>query len=186
MNLDQLVKGAKNGDKKATYEILESLKPFIIKTSKTIFIKGYEMEDLIQIGYVTLMKAITNFKCENNNKFLTYAVSAIKNNFYYEIRKRCRQNSEISLNIKNEEDLETIDLLCSNENIEDNLICKEMNKELELALRKLTDEERNLIIYIYFSGNKMKKYAEEHNINYIALAKKKSRILKKLKKLIES
>lgn len=78
MNLEMLVTDAKNGDKEAAARILESFKPFIIKTSKTIFLRGYGMEDLIQIGYITLLKAIMKFKPQGNNKFLPYAYQLLK------------------------------------------------------------------------------------------------------------
>lgn len=181
-----LVISAREGDKNATAEILERLRPFIVKTSKSIFLNGYEIEDLIQIGYITLLKAIMKFKSDGNNKFLPYAISAIKNNYYYEIRKKCKLNAESSLNIKIQEDFEIIDNICSEENIEESLINKEINANLLGAIGKLTEDEKDLIIQFYFIGNKMKDYAESHNINYTALAKKKGRILAKLKKLMES
>lgn len=84
-----------------------------------------------------------------------------------------------------EDGIEVIENICSDENIEESIISKEINNVLLNALNKLTEEERNIIIDIYFNGNKMKDYVETHNINYIALAKKKSKILKKLRKMIE-
>lgn len=185
MNLEELVLKAKNGDNEALVEIINRFKGFIYKTSKEIYINGYDTEDLLQIGYMSLINAVFKFDLNKNKNFTSYVSSAIKNNFYYEIRQKSRYNAESSLNKELDEGIEFIENLVSDENLEEKVLLKEDIYSLYKALKLLSPEERELINYVYFKHGKLKEYSKIKNMNYVTCIKFKEKILKKLKKLME-
>jgi len=185
MELEELVLKAKKGDEDALVEIINRFKGLIYRTCREIYIKGYDTEDLLQIGYTTLIKAVHKFDLSKNKNFTAYASSAIKNNFYYEIRQKSRYNVESSLNKELEEGIEFIDNLVSEENLDEKILHREDISSLHKALKLLSPEERNLIDYVYFKHGKLKEYSRLKNMNYVTCAKFKERILKKLKKLMK-
>lgn len=184
MDLETLVLEAKHGNKAALEEIIYRFKGFIVKTIRGIYISGYEFEDLSQIGCITLIKAVQKYEPTKNSNFVSYATSAIKNNFYYEIRQKCKINAESSLNLETEDGLIIMDNLSSEENIEETVVFEESMSELKSALSQLSKDEMDFIQFVYLDGGKMKAYSDLHNVKYITLVKKKERILKKLKKLL--
>lgn len=184
MDLETLVLEAKRGNEAALEEIINRFKGFIVKTIRGIYISGYEPEDLLQIGYMTLIKAVQKYESYNNSSFVSYATSAIKNNFYYEIRQKSKIHSESSLNLETEDGLIIMDNLCSEENIEETIMLEEDKRKLMAALSLLTEDESDFIQFVYFHGGKIKEYSDLHNIKYVTLIKKKERILKKLRQLL--
>lgn len=186
MKLENLVMEAKNGNEEAFEEIVNRFKGFIYKICKETYIAGYDTDDLLQIGYTTLIKAVQKFDLNKNNNFTAYATSAIKNNFYYEIRQKSRYNAETSLNKELDEGIEFIENIVSEEDVEKEFLLKESIKELNNALMKLSPNERELIQHVYFNNGTLKEYARLKNMNYVTCTKLKERILKKLKKLISN
>lgn len=90
----------------------------IVKNYTKLFKKyGYELEDLMQIGYFTLYKASYLYKDYDNTKFYTYVVKAITNAIYREIKanetlKRNVLNNSLSYDKKiNDSDESYIDIL---------------------------------------------------------------------------
>ena len=184
MKLEILVEAAQKGNKKAMEEIIVRLMPFIIKKSRGIYIKGYDTEDLIQIGCISLIKAIKSFDMGVGKGFLPYATIAIINNFNYEIRQKCRCNHEYSLNTKNPEGMEFMDILTWDMDLEKEVILKEDCNKLKLALEKLSSQDRALIKYVYFNHGKLKDFALMANASYDCIVKRKYRALKKLASLM--
>lgn len=180
-DFDFLLEKAQVGEKTAVEEILIKLKPFIVKQATRYFIKGYEVEDMIQIGNLSLLKAIRQYKWKPGRSFFSYALTAIKNNYYYEVRQKCRTNSEESFfNAEGEETF--LENLTAEVNVEEEVIQKENQRELREILDKLSGEERELIDAIYFKGMTLKEYALLKGVNYITLVKRRNRLLLKMRK----
>lgn len=68
---------AKDGDTVAMNELIEINLPLVSSISKKFLNRGYDYEDLFQIGSMGLVKAINNFDTSYNVKFSTYAVPMI-------------------------------------------------------------------------------------------------------------
>ncbi|MBU5317429.1 sigma-70 family RNA polymerase sigma factor [Clostridium bornimense] len=179
------IKLAKNGDKLAVEEILESFKKFIIKQCNKIYIEGYDKEDLIQEGYISLIKAIEKYD-ETKGNFVAYGTRAIVNNYYMMIRNRAKYNGTASLNKSNDENIELIDIIEGNENIEEKIILKEDVKSVIEAINNFSDDDKKLIINLQISKIPGKQLAKELGISYLALCKRKERALKKLRLKLEN
>ena len=70
----QLIPLAKEGNTEALNKLIEANLPLVTSISKKFTNRGYEYEDIYQIGCMGLVKAIKNFDEKYNVKFSTYAV----------------------------------------------------------------------------------------------------------------
>lgn len=95
----QLIKLAKEGDKVALDSLVELNLPLVSSISKKFLNRGYEYDDIFQIGCIGLVKAVNNFDNSFNVKFSTYAVPMIMG----EIKRFLRDDGiiKISRSIKN-------------------------------------------------------------------------------------
>ena len=73
----ELIKQAKEGNKKAQEILVEENTGLIYSVAKRFVGRGVEMEDLIQIGSIGLLKAVDHFNASFEVKFSTYAVPMI-------------------------------------------------------------------------------------------------------------
>lgn len=94
----ELLNLAKNGDSEAMNKLIEMNLPLVMSISKKFLNRGYEYEDIFQIGSIGLVKAINNFNTDYNVKFSTYAVPMIIG----EIKRFLRDDGmiKVSRNVK--------------------------------------------------------------------------------------
>jgi RNA polymerase sigma-E/F/G factor len=95
----ELIKLAKNGDKIALEKITENNLPLVTSICKKFLNRGYEYEDIFQIGCMGLVKAVNNFDSKFNVRFSTYAVPMIMG----EIKRFLRDDGiiKVSRSVKN-------------------------------------------------------------------------------------
>jgi RNA polymerase sporulation-specific sigma factor len=184
--IETLVLKAKSGDKYSLEEVLNKFTPFIIKTARSIFISGMGMEDLIQEGYISVMKAVKSYDIYRNRSFIPYAVNAVKNNYFYMIRQKARYNSDISMQTSIGEGITLGDTFEDDLDIEEDYVCREDLTRLKAALDKLTYEERcEILSYFNDDGKSLKQIAEDKSIKYTTLIKRKNALVSKLKRNIK-
>ena len=96
----QLLSLAKAGNKEAMDKLIEMNLPLVSALSKKFLNRGYEYEDIFQIGSIGLVKAVNNFDASFNVKFSTYAVPMILG----EIKRFLRDDGiiKVSRNLKTE------------------------------------------------------------------------------------
>jgi RNA polymerase sporulation-specific sigma factor len=155
---------------------------------------GINIEDLISIGTIGLIKAINTYKPDKNIKLATYASRCIENEILMFLRKTAPQRGEISIDEPLNTDWDGNELLLSDvlgtENdeiirpIED-----EVDKELlRKALDKLSKREKEIIVMrLGLNGEKEKTQKEVADImgisqSYISRLEKK--IIVRLKREI--
>ena len=94
----QLLPLAKAGDAEAMNRLIEANLPLVTSISKKFMNRGYDYEDIYQIGCMGLVKAINNFDDNYNVKFSTYAVPMIIG----EIKRFLRDDGiiKVSRNVK--------------------------------------------------------------------------------------
>lgn len=94
----QLIPLAKEGNTEALNKLIEANLPLVTSISKKFTNRGYEYEDIYQIGCMGLVKSIKNFDEKYNVKFSTYAVPMIIG----EIKRFLRDDGmiKVSRNVK--------------------------------------------------------------------------------------
>jgi RNA polymerase sporulation-specific sigma factor len=95
----ELLRRARDGDKYALDKLIELNLPLVSAVSKKFLNRGYEYEDIFQIGSMGLVKAVNNFDSKFNVKFSTYAVPMIMG----EIKRFLRDDGiiKVSRSVKN-------------------------------------------------------------------------------------
>jgi RNA polymerase sporulation-specific sigma factor len=89
----ELIKKSQQGDKEAQEILVKSNIGLISTIVKKFLSRGYEYEDLFQIGSIGLIKAIKNFNPDFNVRFSTYAVPMIMG----EIKRFLRDDGSIKV-----------------------------------------------------------------------------------------
>lgn len=185
MNIEQLVKKAKSKDEDAINEIIKMFTPLILKMVKSIYIKGNDRDDLIQMGYMSIVKAINSYDLGSNSSFVAYLSNAVRYNYYYEIRKASKRNFDTSYDKSLEEGTDLGMNEDLGDSIEDVIIRKAEYEKLRQALGELSKEERELLKFAFFKDfGGMKKYEKITGIKYGTLQKRKRTLLKKLRDLL--
>ena len=123
-NLDdvQLIKMAKNGDKKALNYLLSKYTEIVNMKVGKYFIIGAEREDIMQEGLIGLFKAIKCFDPDKQSSFKTFANLCIERQLQTAIKSSTRQkhmplNSSLSLNVSaydENDDTDFFDILDAN------------------------------------------------------------------------
>lgn len=108
-NKEGLPKPLESGEEKALLErlsendeearkklILHNLR-LVVYIAKRYEVTSSEMEDLISIGTIGLIKAVNTYKMDKNIKLVTYASRCIENEILMFLRKKNKRGKEISL-----------------------------------------------------------------------------------------
>lgn len=95
----ELIKCAKEGSKEALDKLIKNNLPLVSAISRKFLNRGYEYDDIFQIGCMGLVKAVNNFESKYNVKFSTYAVPMIMG----EIKRFLRDDGliKVSRSVKN-------------------------------------------------------------------------------------
>lgn len=95
----ELIQMARAGDKDCLNKLIQLNLPLVSAVSKKFLNRGYEYEDIFQIGSMGLVKAVNNFDPSFNVKFSTYAVPMIMG----EIKRFLRDDGiiKVSRSVKN-------------------------------------------------------------------------------------
>ncbi|AZV55521.1 sigma-70 family RNA polymerase sigma factor [Clostridium sp. AWRP] len=184
LQLEILLERAQSGDKNAVENICIKFNGMVINMAKCTYIKGYDMEDLIQEGRYSVIKAIGMYDINSKYPFAAYVKSSVKKNFYNMIRSNIRKVSCCSLYSKNEEGCEFINMIASDENIEENLIKRKLIIQLNKAMDKLPEDKRNLIDWYYIQDRSLNEYAEKEGISYRTAVYRKRKALESLKNFL--
>lgn len=185
--VEQLVRQAQGGDKGAMEELMKAFKNYIYKSAMHIYVSGYDQEDLMQLGYMTVMKAVEKYDVSRSN-FINYVTLAITNNFRALIRNRAKENAVGSLDADLGEGFSIIDILQDEKvNIEEDYVNEELGKILEEAIEGLPFKLQEIIKYVYIDekGN-FKEYAKEYEINYNTVIKRKNLAFEKLGRALKA
>ena len=130
--MEKLVEKAKTKEGTATEEIIEKFKYLIFKEATRYHIPGYDLEDLVQHGYLSVIKAIAMYKL-GSNSFNGYCINAIRMNFKALLKGQIKHFREIPNN-------EMLDFDTSGDyefTLEDEVIAYDEVKKLYVALDKL-------------------------------------------------
>lgn len=167
--MESIIKKGKLGDYDSIIYIIEKYKGFIIKKAKDYIVPGYNFEDLVQHGYLSVIKAIHKYKL-GSNSYNGYFLNAIDLNFKALLKGEIKHYREIPDNNILNKDKEYKFTL------EDEIIAYDEVKKLYDAIDKLKDIEKKIIIMYYIDSRTLKEISRLLDIKYSSLVycKKKS------------
>ncbi|MFR1782575.1 RNA polymerase sporulation sigma factor SigF [Sarcina ventriculi] len=141
----ELIKLAKSGNDEAMNKLVEVNTPLVSSICKKFMNRGYEYEDIFQIGSMGLVKAINNFDSSFNVKFSTYAVPMIIG----EIKRFLRDDGmiKVSRNTK---------ILAKKLHYDKETLVKELNREPTIdELAAFSNVDKEDIVFALESVNNM-------------------------------
>lgn len=181
--LIDIILDAKNKDTKAILFLINKYKPLMIKYSISYILKNFESEDLIQVGTIAVIKAIEKYDLSHGENFIDcYIINSIKNSYRNLARANIKYQSESSLNITVDENIDIQSLLPDDYNLENNIIETMQHVTLKNLLNSLTQEEYSLIKVAYLTENSnLYKHCTKNNLNYHKKRRELIALLLKLK-----
>lgn len=187
-----LVQKADNPSAKS--KLIEHNLRLVVYIAKKFESSGINVEDLISIGTIGLIKAVNTFKIEKNIKLATYASKCIENEILMHLRRICKMKSEISLDEPLNIDWDGNELLLSDIlGTEEDVIFKDMESEVDLnllddSIKKLNKREFTIMkLRFGLMGSKsftQKEVADMLGISQSYISRLEKKILKRLKKEI--
>lgn len=155
-----------------------------------------DQEDLLSIGIIGLIKAVTTFDCEKNNRLATYAARCIENELLMLMRTRKKQAREISIYEKigvdqEGRELRLMDILESEpvDVLEGLELQKNAGKLYENLYRVLDEREQRVIIARYGLGSQremtQREIAGELGISRSYVSRIEKNALQKLRECFE-
>jgi len=155
---------------------------------------GVNVEDLISVGTIGLIKAVNTFNPEKKIKLATYASRCIENEILMYLRRNSKIKAEISfyepLNIDwDGNELLLSDILGTENDTVYNLIEDEVDKQLLLiALKSLNDREKEIVrLRFGLNGTRektQKEVADMLGISQSYISRLEKKIIRRLKKEI--
>ena len=192
---EKLTEESANGNIKARDELVEHNLRLVVYIAKKFENSGVNIEDLISIGTIGLIKAVNTFKPDKNIKLATYASRCIENEILMYLRKVNQQKLDISLDEPLNVDWDGNELLLSDVlgtdglEINDNLEQEDEKKVLLTCIKTLSGRER-LIMNMRFglegeNEHTQKEVADILGISQSYISRLEKRIILKLKRDIE-
>lgn len=180
-------------DEMAKSKLIERNLRLVVYIARKFENTGVNVEDLISIGSIGLIKAINTFKCDKNIKLATYATRCIENEILMYLRRNTKTKTEISIDEPLNVDWEGNELLLSDILGTDvDIIYKNLEEEvdkdlLKKAIKKLDKRERIIIELRYgiFSDGiekTQKEVADILGISQSYISRLEKRIINRLKK----
>ena len=180
------------GDEQAKRRLVEHNLRLVVYISRRFENTGIHLEDLISIGTIGLMKAVSTYRLDRKIKMATYASRCIENEILMYIRKTAKEKSEVSLDEPINMDGDGNELLLGDIlGTEEDVVSKPMEEDVDLcvlrqSLRELPPRERDLINMRYgLEGRKeltQKEAAQEMGISQSYISRLEKRIIQRLKK----
>lgn len=190
------LEGMEQGDEKAKQLLIERNLRLVVFIARRFENTGVNLEDLISIGTIGLIKAVDTYRRDRNIKLATYASRCIENEILMHIRKISNQKTEISLDEPINMDYDGNELLLSDIlGTDEDMILRPMEDAVDLlllrrAVRALPSREREIVQTRFgLDGHKeltQKEVAQKMGISQSYISRLEKRIMLKLRKEILS
>ena len=180
------------GDDAAKQRLIEHNLRLVVFIARRFENTGVNLEDLISIGTIGLIKAVNTYRRDKNIKLATYSSRCIENEILMHIRKIANQKTEVSLDEPINMDYDGNELLLADIlGTDEDMILRPLEDEVDIcilrqAVRELPDRERE-IIYMRFglAGRKertQKEVASQMGISQSYISRLEKRIMLRLRK----
>ena len=185
---------AKNGSEEARNKLITHNLRLVVYIAKKFESTKINIEDLISIGSMGLIKAVQTFKMEKNIKLATYASRCIENEILMHLRKTQKSRQDISLdevlNVDSEgNEMVLADILCSSDDQAlDQMVYDEDERKLFCAIDSLTKKEKEIIAMRYglfgVEEKTQKEVADLMGISQSYISRLEKRIIDKIRHFI--
>ena len=189
-----LLERLNDGDFQVRQTLIERNLRLVVYIARRFENTGIQIEDLISIGTIGLIKAINTFRADKNIKLATYASRCIENEILMYLRKNSAQRTEISFDEPLSTDWDGKELLLSDvlgtdgDTVMRPIEADVDRKLLQDAVGKLSSRERDIISLRFGLGGKkemtQKEVADRMGISQSYISRLEKRIILRLKREI--
>ena len=182
------------GDQGARQTLIEHNLRLVVYIARRFENTGINIEDLISIGTIGLIKAINTFRAEKNIKLATYASRCIENEILMFLRKNASQRSEVSFDEPLNTDWDGKELLLSDVlGTYSDIVMRPIEADVDRkllndAVAKLSDREQDIIMMRFgLRGQKeltQKEVADRLGISQSYISRLEKRIITRLRREI--
>ena len=180
------------GEEAAKQKLIEHNLRLVVYIARRFENTGINLEDLISIGTIGLIKAIGTYRLDKKIKLATYASRCIENEILMHIRKIAGQKAEVSLDEPINMDHDGNELLLSDIlGTEEDMILRPLEDDVDLcvlrqALFELPQREREIVLMRYglygYKELTQKEVAQKMGISQSYISRLEKRIMLRLKK----
>ena len=185
---------AQQGDEEARNKLIEHNLRLVVFLAKRYENTTYDIEDLVSIGSIGLIKGINTYKIDKNIKLATYASRCISNEILMFLRKNKRKRSEVSLeealNYDSEgNELHLEDILGTDAELVPKEYEKRVDKEiLSKEIEMLSPRDKEIMTLRYGLNNTIeytqKEVAEMLGISQSYISRIEKKVVKKLSQVM--
>ena len=192
----ECLKKVAQNDKEAKDELILHNMRLVAHVTKKYAVSEDEMEELISIGTIGLIKAVSSFKADYGNRFATFAIRCIENEILKYLRRNSKTRLEVSIDEPLNVDWDGNELLLSDIlGTDEDVIYRDIETDVErsllmTAIAGLTGRER-MIIELRFGLNTaggeektQKEVADMLGISQSYISRLEKKIMGRLKKEI--
>ena len=190
----QALEQLEEGNEEAKQLLIEHNLRLVVFIARRFENTGVNLEDLISIGTIGLIKAIATYRRDKNIKLATYASRCIENEILMHIRKISNQRTEISLDEPINMDYDGNELLLADIlGTDEDMIMRPLEDDVDLcllrqAVKELPPRERQIVIMRFgLEGQQeltQKEVAEKMGISQSYISRLEKRIMLRLRKEI--
>ena len=183
------------GDLQARNILIERNLRLVAHIMKKYYAQTADQEDLISIGTIGLIKAVSTYRPDKNIKLATYASRCIENEIlmYFRSQKKSSQDVSLSDYIETGTDgaaLALMDVVADDEDLLERVSTRQDLQKLCKAVdRVLTDQERQVVIARYGLGGgtplRQREVAKRTGISRSYVSRIEKKALEKLREALE-
>lgn len=187
-----LLEELSNGNQSAKEKLIEHNLRLVVYIAKKFENTGLELEDLISIGAIGLIKAVQTYNYDKQIKLATYASRCIENEILMQLRKTSKTKGEISFDEPLNFDQDGNELLLSDILFtEEDSVSKSLDQSVEKQLlwesiKKLGAREQEIMMLRFGLGGReektQKEVADLMGISQSYISRIEKKILDRLKK----
>ena len=182
------------GEESARQELIEHNLRLVVYIARRFENTGINIEDLISIGTIGLIKAIGTYRTDKNIKLATYASRCIENEILMYLRKNASRRGEVSIDEPLNTDWDGNELLLSDVlGTEEDTVMRPIEEDVDrsllaAAINVLTPREKQIITMRFGLGGgreqTQKEVADHLGISQSYISRLEKRIISRLKKEI--
>lgn len=192
----ELVQKSMDGDILAKEKLIEHNIRLVVFLAKKYENTNIDLEDLVSIGTIGLIKGINTYKTDKNIKLATYASRCIDNEILMYLRKNKRRKTEISLEDSLSYDAEGNELRLEDIlGTEEDIVTKHLEEETEkkllhMEISKLNTRDKEIMTMRYGLYGKeemtQKEVADYLGISQSYISRIEKKVIKRIKQLVEN
>ncbi len=191
----ECLEAMKKGDVNAKNELIEHNLRLIAHIIKKYYSGSVQQDDLISIGTIGLIKAISTFDPDKGTRLATYAARCIENEILMQFRAQKKTAQDISVNEPIDTDSEgnpltLMDIISTEDEIVEDIYKMTMLKKLSAEVEKISDPREKTIIMMRYGLDGMPpmtqlEVSKRLNISRSYVSRIEKKALKELRKALE-